>query len=47
MTQEHTVYTRSLVRALENSGYFRIVASTDDLRVADAALAAGAPREAA
>ena len=41
VTQEHTVYTRSLVRALENSGYFRIVASTDDLRVADAALAAG------
>ena len=41
VTQEHTVYTRSLVRALENSGYFRIVASTDDPRVADAALAAG------
>jgi ABC-2 type transport system permease protein len=41
VTQEHTVYTRSVVRALENSGYFRIVASTDDPRVADAALAAG------
>ena len=41
VTQEHTVYSRSVVRALENSGYFRIVASTDDPRVADAALAAG------
>lgn len=41
VTREHTVYTRSLVRALENSGYFRIVASTDDPGVADAALAAG------
>ena len=41
VAQEQTVYTRSLLRALENSGYFRIVASTDDARVADAALAAG------
>ena len=41
VAQENTVYTRSLVRALENSGYFRIVASTDDPRVADAALATG------
>lgn len=41
VTREHTVYTRSLVRALENSGYFRIVAGTDDPGVADAALAAG------
>lgn len=41
VTREHTVYARSLVRALENSGYFRIVASTDDPGVADAALAAG------
>jgi ABC-2 type transport system permease protein len=41
VTREHTVYTRSLIRALENSGYFRIVASTDDPGIADAALAAG------
>jgi len=42
VAQEHTVFTRSLVRALENSGYFRIVATTDNLRDADAALAEGA-----
>ena len=41
VAQENTVYTRSIVRALENSGYFRIVASTDDAAVADAALASG------
>ena len=41
VAQENTVFTRSLVRAVENSGYFRIVASTDDARVADAALASG------
>ena len=41
VAQEQTVMTRSLVRALENSGYFRIVASSDDPRVADAALAEG------
>ena len=41
VAQENTVYTRSIVRALENSGYFRIIASTDDARVADAALANG------
>ena len=41
VAQENTVYTRSIVRALENSGYFRIVASTDDPAVADAALASG------
>jgi ABC-2 type transport system permease protein len=41
VAQENTVYTRSIVRALENSGYFRIVASTADAAVADAALAGG------
>ena len=41
VAQEQTVFTRSFVRALENSGYFLIVAATDDPRVADAALAAG------
>jgi ABC-2 type transport system permease protein len=41
VAQENTVFTRSVVHALENSGYFRIVASTDDPRVADAALASG------
>ena len=41
VAQEHTVFTRSLVRALENSGYFRIVATTDQLRDADLALAEG------
>jgi len=41
VAQEHTVYTRSLVAALENSGYFRVVATTADARVADAALADG------
>ena len=41
VAQENTVFTRSLVRAIENSGYFRVVASTDDARVADAALALG------
>ena len=41
IAQENTVYTRSIVRALENSGYFRIVQSSDDPRVADAALASG------
>ena len=41
VAQEQTVITRSLVHALENSGYFRIVASSDDPRVADAALADG------
>ena len=39
VAQENTVFTRSLAHALENSGYFRIVASTADPRVADAALA--------
>ena len=42
VAQEHTVFTRSVVHAMKNSGYFRIVASTDDPRVADAALASGA-----
>ncbi len=41
IAQENTVYTRSIVRALENSGYFRIVQSSDDPQVADAALASG------
>ena len=41
IAQENTVYTRSLVQALENSGYFRIVQSSDDPRLADAALASG------
>jgi ABC-2 type transport system permease protein len=41
IAQENTVYTRSIVQALENSGYFRIVQSSDDPRVADAALASG------
>ena len=41
VAQEHTVFMRSVVHAMENSGYFRIVASTDDPRVADAALASG------
>jgi ABC-2 type transport system permease protein len=41
VAQEHTVFTRSLVRALENSGYFRIVATTSEPRDADAALAEG------
>ncbi len=41
VAQEHTVFTRSVVHAMQNSGYFRIVASTDDPRVADAALASG------
>jgi ABC-2 type transport system permease protein len=41
VAQEHTVFTRSVVRALENSGYFRIVATTDELRDADEALAEG------
>jgi ABC-2 type transport system permease protein len=41
IVQEHSVYTRSIVRALEHSGYFRIVQSSDDPRVAEAALAAG------
>ena len=41
VAQENTVYTRSLVHAIENSGYFRVVAATDDARVADAALAVG------
>ncbi len=41
VAQEHTVFTRSLVRAMENSAYFRMVLSTDDARVADEALAMG------
>ena len=41
VAQENTVFTRSLVHALENSGYFRVVASSADPRVADAALADG------
>jgi ABC-2 type transport system permease protein len=41
VAQENTVFTRSLAHALENSGYFRIVASTADPRVADAALENG------
>ena len=41
VAHEHTVFTRSLVAALEHSGYFRIVATTADVRVADAALADG------
>lgn len=41
VAQEQTVFTRSLVSALENSGYFLIVAATGDPRVADAALASG------
>ena len=41
VAQEDTVFTRSVVHAMENSGYFRIVATTADPRVADAALASG------
>ena len=41
VAQENSVFTRSLLHALENSGYFRIVASSTDPRVADAALADG------
>ena len=41
VAQENTVFTRSLARALENSGYFRIVQTSVDPRVADAALALG------
>ena len=41
VAQENTVFTRSLVHALENSGYFRVVATTADPRVADVALANG------
>ena len=41
IAQENSDFTRSLLHALENSGYFRIVASSTDPRVADAALADG------
>ena len=41
IAQENSVFTRSLLHALENSGYFRIVASSTDPRIADAALADG------
>jgi ABC-2 type transport system permease protein len=41
VAQENTVYTRSLVRALENSGYFEIVAPASDEQQADRMLAEG------
>ena len=41
VAQENTVFTRSLVRALENSGYFRVVDVSSDPARADAALARG------
>lgn len=41
VAQEQTVFTRSLVRAMENSGYFRVVLTTGDSRQADEALALG------
>jgi ABC-2 type transport system permease protein len=41
VAHENSVFTRSLLRALENSGYFRVVATSDDERVADRALADG------
>jgi ABC-2 type transport system permease protein len=41
VAQENTVFTRSLVRALENSGYFRITDASSDPRVAERALASG------
>jgi len=41
VAHENSVFTRSLLRAIENSGYFRVVATSDDDRVADRALADG------
>ena len=41
VAHEHSVYSRSLVRALENSGYFRVVQPAGDERQAEQALAAG------
>lgn len=41
VAEEHTPFLRSLVRAMENSGYFRVVLATGDPRVGDEALAVG------
>jgi ABC-2 type transport system permease protein len=41
IAQERTVYTRSLVRALENTGYFAVLHPDIDERQAQAMLAAG------
>ena len=41
LAQENTVFTRSLVRALENSGYFSVVEVLVDSSAADQALAQG------
>jgi ABC-2 type transport system permease protein len=41
IAHEHTVYARSLVRALENSGYFEVTHPASDEREADELLAEG------
>ena len=41
IAHEHTAYTRSIVRALENSGYFDIVRPASDEHEADTLLAEG------
>jgi ABC-2 type transport system permease protein len=41
IAHEHTVYTRSLVRALENSGYFAVTHPASNEREADQLLAEG------
>ncbi|HEY1392701.1 MAG TPA: ABC transporter permease [Methylibium sp.] len=41
VAQEQGVFTRSIVRAMENTGYFRVVQVTGDPGAADSALAGG------
>src|SRR5258705_1940942 len=41
LVADHSVYARSLVRAIENSGYFRIVRHISSEAEADRALARG------
>src|SRR5712664_4003515 len=41
VTAESSVFTRSLVRALENTGYFRVVATPSTVAQADRMLALG------
>ncbi|HET9642127.1 MAG TPA: ABC transporter permease [Burkholderiaceae bacterium] len=41
IAQEHTIYTRSLVRALENSGYFEMVRADSDEHESERLLAEG------
>jgi len=41
LSSDNSVYARSLVRAMENSGYFRVIQQLDDERVAEDLLAHG------